>query len=57
MVDIGEGKVKRNACCVVLSVRVLVMCCGIVQHTVGVELLFNRSYRWSLETAMEASML
>ena len=34
---------ERNACCMVLSVNVLVMCCGIVQRTGGVELLFTEA--------------
>ena len=39
---IEEGKAGRSVCCVMQSVRVLVMCCGIVLHTqvllhVGVE--------------------
>ena len=49
---IGEGTIGRSACCVVLSVRVLVKCYGIVQLTLGVELLFYRSYRWTLELAL-----
>ena len=37
-----EEKAGRSVCCVMQSVRVLVMCCGIVLHTlvldhVGVE--------------------
>ena len=38
---IEEEKAGRSVCCVMQSVRVLVMCCGIVLHTlvldVGVE--------------------
>ena len=39
---IEEGKAGRSVCCVMHSVRVLVMCCGIVLHMlvcfhVGVE--------------------
>ena len=30
---IEEGKAGRSVCCVMQSVRVLVMCCGIVLHT------------------------
>ena len=32
LVGIEVGKVIRNVCCVVMSVRVSVMCCGSVQH-------------------------
>ena len=31
-VGIEVGKVIKNVCCVVMSVRVSVMCCGSVQH-------------------------
>ena len=30
---IEDGKAGRSVCCVMQSVRVLVMCCGIVLHT------------------------
>ena len=38
-VGIEVGKVIKNVCCVVMIVRVSVMCCGSVQHIVAVELL------------------
>ena len=34
---IEEGKAGRSVCCVMQSVRVLVMCCGIVLHTLVLE--------------------
>ena len=34
---IEEEKAGRSACCVMQSVRVLVMCCGIVLHTLVLE--------------------
>ena len=34
---IEEGKAGRSVCCVMQSVRVLVMCCGIVLHTLVIE--------------------
>ena len=37
-VGIEVGKVIKNVCCVVMSVRVSVMCCGSVQRIVAVEL-------------------
>ena len=39
-IGIEVGKVIKNVCCVVMSVRsrVSVMCCGSVQHIVTVEL-------------------
>ena len=30
----GIGKVIKNVCCVVMSVRVSVMCCGSVRHII-----------------------
>ena len=33
-VDIEEGKGERSAYCVMMNVRALVMCCGIVQSTI-----------------------
>ena len=35
-----RGRDGNNVCCVVMSVRVSVMCCGSVQHIVTVELTF-----------------
>ena len=35
--SIEEGKAGRSVCCVMQSVRVLVMCCGIVLHTLVLE--------------------
>ena len=37
-VGIEVGTVIKNVCCVVMSVRVSVMCCRSVQHIVTVEL-------------------
>ena len=34
---IEEEKAGRSVCCVMQSVRVLVMCCGIVLHTLVLE--------------------
>ena len=34
LVRIEVGKVIKNVCCVVMSVRVSVMCCGSVQHII-----------------------
>ena len=34
---IEEGKAGRSVCCVMQIVRVLVMCCGIVLHTLVLE--------------------
>ena len=34
---IEEGKAGRSVCCMMQSVRVLVMCCGIVLHTLVLE--------------------
>ena len=34
---IEEEKAGRSVCCVMHSVRVLVMCCGIVLHTLVLE--------------------
>ena len=34
LVGIEVGKVIKNVCCVVMSVRVSVMCCGSVQHNI-----------------------
>ena len=39
-VGIGVGKVINSVSCVVVSVRVLVMCCGSVRLIVVVELTF-----------------
>ena len=39
-VDIGAGKVMKSVSCVVLSVRVLVICCGSVRRKVVEELTF-----------------
>ena len=36
---IEERKARRSVCCVMQSVRVLVMCCGIVLHTLVLEVL------------------
>ena len=39
--ELGRHRVIKNVCCVVMSVRVSVMCCGSVQHIiVPVELTF-----------------
>ena len=38
LVGIEVGKVIKNVSCVVMSVRVSVMCCGSVQHIAAVEL-------------------
>ena len=35
--ELEEEKAGRNVCCVMQSVRVLVMCCGIVLHTLVLE--------------------
>ena len=40
---IEEGKEGRSVCCVMQSVRVLVMCCGIVLHTLVLEVPSCRS--------------
>ena len=37
-IEVGNSKVIKNVSCVVMSVRVSVMCCGSVQHIVAVEL-------------------
>ena len=33
-IGIEVGKVIKNVCCVVMSVRLSVMCCGSVQHII-----------------------
>ena len=35
--ELGRHKAGRSVCCVMQSVRVLVMCCGIVLHTLVLE--------------------
>ena len=40
---IGEGRVRKSVCCVGMSVKVLVIHCGIVQHIQVLELNFCRS--------------
>ena len=37
---IGEGRVRKSVCCVGMSVKVLVIHCGIVQHIQVLELNF-----------------
>ena len=37
-VGIEVGKIIKSVSCVVISVRLSVMCCGSVQHIVAVEL-------------------
>ena len=39
-VGIGEGRVRKSVCCVGMSVKVLVIHCGIVQHIQVLELNF-----------------
>ena len=38
--DHGEGRVRKSVCCVGMSVKVLVIHCGIVQHIHVLELNF-----------------
>ena len=38
-IGLGEGRVKKSVCCVGMSVRVLVIHCGIVQHYIRAQFL------------------
>ena len=51
---IEEGKAGKSVCCVMQSVRVLVMCCGIVLHTLVFKSAFMLELRRELGDRFES---